>query len=206
VRRDLLTRAQAEGRDWYYGDHGYFRRGRYYRITRNAYQPDGTIGTCSRARFDQLHVNLAPAWTRGVSIVVCPNSPAYMSWFGIDAHQWCADLVLQLTHLTKRPIVVRWKVDAKLRPLYIDLHNAHLVVVFSSASAIEALAAGVPVCTLASWASSAPMGITDLTQVESPYYPDLVQRDQFLFNLAHRQWTLEEMRNGTAWRALNEDR
>ena len=32
----LLKQAQAAGREWLYGDHGYFGRYRYYRITRNA--------------------------------------------------------------------------------------------------------------------------------------------------------------------------
>jgi len=198
----MLQQAIAEGRTWYYGDHGIFRRFRYYRITKNAYQHDGR-GMCSPDRFRDLHVDLTPAWnTGGGAIVVCPNSSVYMNYFGIDAKLWVLGVVQRLGEMSDRPIVVRWKTNVQHRPLYVDLHSAWMVVVFSSASAIEALAAGVPVCTLAPWASTARMGIQDLADVERPIYPDLSERDQFLFNLAHQQWTLPEIESGTAWRAL----
>src|SRR5262245_26659381 len=38
----LIRRAQAHGRTIYYGDHAYFGRRRFFRITRNGYQHDGT--------------------------------------------------------------------------------------------------------------------------------------------------------------------
>lgn len=199
----LLNQAQVEGRDWYYGDHGYFHRFRYYRITKNAYHHDGR-GTAPPDRFRALQLNVHPAWnTGGSAIVVCPNSPVYMTQFAkMDAHAWVLDVVARLGRVSDRPVIVRWKSHATIRPLYLDLHDAWMVVVFSSASAIEALMAGVPVCTLAPWAATARMGITDLAQVESPIYPDLTERDQFLFNLAAQQWTLPEIRCGDAWRCL----
>ena len=33
-----LEQAQEQGYDWYYGDHAYFGRGVFYRVTKNAYQ------------------------------------------------------------------------------------------------------------------------------------------------------------------------
>jgi hypothetical protein len=205
ARQALLAQARAEGRDWYYGDHGVFRRFAYYRVTRNAMQYTGPSST-DRARWDALRVETQPDWIRGGTIVICPNSRLYMSWFGIDAGQWVIDIVSRLATLTDRHIVVRWKSTASTRPLYHDLHAAHMVVVFSSACAVEALAAGVPVCTLAPWASTARMGITDLAQIENPYYPTIRERDEFLFGLANNQWTLDEIRSGVAWRWFREER
>jgi hypothetical protein len=200
----LLDEAQRLGVDWYYGDHGFFRRGQYFRVTKNAYQPTGD-GDASRTRWDALHVNLAPAWqTTGSAVILCPNSPLYMEHHtGMAADEWVDDVTAQIKSVTDRPIILRWKVDAKQRPLYVDLQEAWIVVAYSSASAVEALAAGVPVCTLASWASTARMGISDLAQIETPIYPDIQARDQFLFNLADAQWTLDEIRQGHAWKALS---
>lgn len=205
ARQQLLRRAIDEGRDWYYGDHGYFRRGQYFRIIRNAWQPVVTGERYPADRFAQLHVDLSPQWRTGRTIVLCPNSRQYMSWWGIDAEQWIADLTATFRRLAPdRPVISRWKTDAKGRPLRLDLDDAYMVVAFSSASAVEALAAGVPVMTLAPWASTAPMGLTDPTQIATPYYPSIAERDQFLFNLAYHQWTFEEMATGVAWRMLCE--
>jgi hypothetical protein len=203
ARRRLLDEAIAAGRDWYYGDHGIFRRFQYYRVTRNAYQHPGT-GHASPHRFEQLHVQLQP-WqpSIGGSIVICPNSPAYMAWYGIDAKQWTLDCIKRVGELSDRPIVVRWKASAKYRPFYVDLHLASMVVVFSSACAIEALASGIPICTLAPWASTARMGIQSLDDLNTPYLPSIDERDQFLFNLADNQWTLAEIEQGLAWRHFN---
>ena len=198
----LLRQVQDEGRDYYYGDHGCFRRGVYYRVTKNGYQPDGR-GRAAPDRFRRYGVSLSDRWhTHGRQIVVCPNSPVYMRFHGREAHGWVAEVIRHLSRVTDRPVVTRWKVDSPSRPLALDLADAWMVVTFSSAAAVEALAAGIPVCTLAPWASTARMGITDLKHVESPHYPDLDDRDQFLFNLAAAQWTLSEIRQGLAWAAL----
>ena len=205
-RRRLLEQARAEGRDYFYGDHAFYRRGRYYRITKNATQYVPTAAAIAAARperFTACHVDLHPEWRNsGTSIVICPNSPIYMGWFGIDAHQWVLDVVNTLGQLTDRPLVVRWKTQAQHRPLYVDLHDAYMTVVFSSNAAVESLAAGVPVCVLAPWATTAQMGITDLAQIETPIRPEC--RESFLWCLAEHQWTLAEMEAGLAWKALND--
>lgn len=204
----LFNQATREGRDWYYGDHGLFTRFRHYRITKNALQPSG-CGTHDDRRWHALHVDRAPTWKRdGRFIVVCPQSAIYMGhYFGLSPvvvnHDYVRHLTALVRHYTQRPIVVRFKTDASRRPLRVDLQDAWLVVVWSSAAAVEALTAGVPVCTLANWASTFRMGIHSLGDIETPYYPDLQERDHFLFNLANQQWTLDEIASGMAWRALN---
>lgn len=204
----LFGQAAREGRDWYYGDHGLFSRFRHYRVTKNRLQPDGR-GVYDDRRWTALHVDRAPAWkTDGRAIVVCPQSPVYMGhYFGLSPtvvdNDYVGYLTAMLQRYTDRPIIVRFKTDAASRPLRVDLQDAWMVVAWSSATAVEALAAGVPICTLADWASTAHMGIRSLTDLETPYYPDLHARDQFLFNLANQQWTLDEIASGLAWRALN---
>ncbi len=205
ARRGLLQQAIASGRDWYHGDHGYFRRFQYYRVTKNAYQYAYTgMEETSPLRFQALRLPAPQPWAKaGSAIVICPNSPEYMRWHGVpDAKAWALNVATEISKYSDRPIVIRWKAQQTVRPLYVDLHQAWLVVVFSSASAIEGLLHGIPCCTLAPWATTRAMGITDLSQVESPLFPDT--RDHFVHTLADRQWTLEEMRAGRTWKALKE--
>lgn len=214
ARVELVAEAKRQGRDLYYVDHGYWRRARQYRIAKNCMQsrvdPLQVIANHEQRlrtetkplrtphRFAALRSDLSPTWNKGgSSIIICPNSVAYMAWFGIDAKQWTLDIAAKVAEYTDRPIVIRWKKNSQVRPFYLDVHDAHATVVFSSGAAIESLSYGVPVFVLADWATSAPMGLSDLSLIESPYYPE--HRIPFLWELAERQWSLDEIRSGLAW-------
>lgn len=200
-RFPLLRQAQGEGRDWYYADHGYFgirqKRKHFFRITKNGYQHDGR-GNATPDRFQMLERPVQP-WTRsGRHILVCPNSAVYFSLFGLSVDEWLIGVREQLAAVTDRPIRIRWKVTAT--PIADDLEDCWAAVVFSSASAIDALIAGVPAFTLAPFAATARMGHASLADIEHPLYPD--DREPFLWNLANNQWTMKEIFAGDAWRAL----
>jgi len=201
----LLKQAIADGRNWYYGDHAYYRRGRYYRITKNAYQYQPSPAEIASARPDRFKLagmQAAPTWRQhGSTIVICPNSDVYMrQFYGAPASDWIMDVVRQVAKVSSRNIVVRFKAQADKRPLQQDLHDAWAVVVYNSNAAVEALQAGVPVFVTCPWASTASMGLSDLSKISEPYYP--VDRVKFLWALAYRQWTLQEIASGVAWKAL----
>lgn len=195
----VLRQAQAEGRDFYYGDHAYFGRNQYYRVAKNTYQHDGS-GNYPPDRFHRFGRWVYPWRSGGSHIVVCPNSDVYFGLHGLDGPTWVRDTVATLRQHTDREIRVRWKKTAL--PIQADLVDAHAVVVFSSAAAVDALIVGVPVFTLADFACSVRMGLSDLTKIESPIYPD--DREAFLWALAYHQWSLSEMIQGMAWRTLQE--
>jgi hypothetical protein len=196
----VLRRAQEEGRDWFFGDHAYFGRGKYFRVTKNAYQHDGQSRGVLSDRYLRFKRPIFPWRKAGAYVLVCPQSDVYFSLHGIDAKAWLADVTDTLRQHTDRPIRVRWK--ASRTPIAPDLEAAWAVVVFSSAAALDALIAGVPIITLAPFAASVRMGATDLSQIESPIYPD--DREPFLHALADNQWTLAEIMRGAAWRHLHE--
>lgn len=200
-RWPVLRQAQAQGRDWYYADHGYFGKGRYYRVTRNAYQHDGR-GLGSPERFAALHRPIQPWQSGGGHVLICPNSDVYFGLHGLGGSQWLRNVMHKLRRHTDRKLRVRWKTQRQSRPIAADLSGAWLVVVYSSAAALDALIAGVPVCTLAPFASTVRMGLTDLSAVEHPIRPD--DREAFLHVLASQQWTLPEMMAGRAWRDLQQ--
>ncbi len=203
ARWPVLRQAQAEGRDWYYADHGYFGRHKYYRITKNGYQHDGRgVSTGERLKAFPNMAAIQPWRKGGRYIVLCPNSAAYFALYGMDVEQWLRDVKTEIRKHTDRPITTRWKVQRHDRPIQNDLDLAWAVVVFSSASALEALAYGVPVFTLAPFAASARMGLSDLSKIETPACPD--DRREFLSALADHQWTIPEILTGDAWRALQD--
>jgi hypothetical protein len=196
-RWDLLQRAFREGRTVYYGDHGYFGRERYYRITKNAYQHDGS-GTSDGKRFSAFGRTIQPWQKDGRHVLVCPNSATYFRLFGLDVFQWVQHVSDTIAGVSQRPIRVRWKGDAQ--PIESDLKDCWAVVAFSSAAALDALMAGVPVFVLADFAAAFRFGLPWVEQIDSPIYPE--GREQLLWNLADHQWTLDEIRHGDAWRAI----
>lgn len=205
--RPLWLQAKAEGRDWYYLDNAYFdtARGTHFRVTKNALQARGDEKP-DWTRLAALKLDIQP-WTRkGGHIVVVEQSNWFLSrvsnWeWGATA--WLAHVLHLLPAYTVRPVVVRrWNRDkgAAGASLRADLQDAWALVTHSSAAANEALLAGVPVfCT--GPCSALWMGSSDLAQIESPRRPD--GRMAWAAALAGRQWTIEELRSGAAWRGAN---
>lgn len=194
----VLQTAIREGRTWYYGDHAYLGRGKYYRITVDAYQYQGALDGTPH-RFKALNRPIRPWNKTGRHILICPNSEVHYRLHGLNMSQWIDGVRLAIQRHTDRPIRVRMKRDA--RPIQDDLVDAFAVVTYSSASALDALIAGIPVFVLAPFAAAHRFGLSDLHQIESPIYPD--GRERLLWTLANHQWTLAEMRSGAAWRDLH---
>lgn len=196
----LVRLAKAEGRTFFYGDNSFFdtSRGRYYRFARNAFQPSEILPP-DHARLKALGVVLRP-WKPGHHIVVVEQSEHFLKLVG--AEHWLLRLLDELKRYTDRPLIIRrWTRDkaSAARSLPADLYGAHALVTHMSAAANEALLAGVPVFTSGPCAAT-PLSSGPLSDIERPRYPD--GRVEWAAGLAARQWTLEEIRSGMAWRAL----
>ena len=209
----LIARCRRGGRPWYYADNAsYSGRGRYFRVTRNAYQHDGG-GAAGPERFARFGLRPA-AWRKGRRnggrhvLVTTQSELFYRLALGTTRQAWLADVLAQLRNATDRPIEVCHKPapavsgNAAAGPGFEKhLAGAHALVTHSSSTAAKALLDGVPVfCTGVCMASS--MGRADLALIEDPHYPD--GREAWLWNLAANQWTREEITDGTCWRHLRE--
>lgn len=187
-------------RPFVYIDHGYFRRGHfdgYYRCVWNGFQHNVVLPP-DEARWRALGLETSPWRKGGAHIVVCPPSNVVANLFGQE--RWLDGALYWLKQNTDREIRVRRKRDASEKPLSADLEGAHALVTYSSIAAVEAVAAGVPVF-VDETSAAAPVASGPLTAIENPSYPD---RDAWLAGLAAGQFTLAEMRDGTAWRILIE--
>lgn len=203
--KPLVDDCIKEGRDLYYSDNGYIRPGKwdgYFRITKNALMHDGR-GEGDPQRLRRLGVQIKDWRKSGNHILICP--PLNISLrivFGQSAFEWLTNTVMTLVKHSDRPIVIRAKAQwhkakrTHKRPLSEDLRGAWAVVTSHSTATIEALQEGIPVfCTHPCVSRS--MGHTDLTKIEAPLYPD--DRERWLSVIAQNQWTLSEIRKGTAW-------
>lgn len=193
----MLKEAQEQGRNWYYGDHGYFGRGHFYRCTKNAYQFDGLSGDDRTWRFCRMGMPVKDWRKNGDYILLCPNSQSFLERFG--APNWVDDTIISLRRHTDRPIKIRWKDDR--RPIKRDFKDCWAVVVFTSNAAVEAALFGIPVFATRSCAALS-MGSSDLSLIERPLMPD--GRKQWASRLANNQWTLSEMARGDLWRVLGQ--
>lgn len=196
---DAFTEARRRGRTFYYGDHAYFSRFRYYRITRNALQAEpAPVAGVDTSRLDHLGVRIARWQRSGMHILVCPPDEVFSGLMGFSAADWLSGALKTVRANTDREIRVRDR-HAKGK-LIDDLTGAHALVTYHSNAAVEALCAGVPVF-VTGFGGAKAMGLADLTRIEAPIYPD--GRREWAAALANSQWTFDEMADGTAWRMLN---
>lgn len=193
---------------WIYGDNSYFdvTRGTHFRFARERLQATGAEQPDWK-RFSELRLGIQPWRTSGRHVLVVVQSDYFMRyvarWPG-GAAGWQEHVLRTLKAHTDRPIVVRhWVADKKerARTLKQDMKGAWVVVGHSTAAANEALIAGIPVIVTGDCAARV-MGSDDLSTVESPETP--LDRYDWAAALAGQQWTIEELRDGTAWRALTQ--
>jgi len=202
----LWEQTKREGRKVYYIDNAYWDKCRetYFRVTRNGLQADGSRAVWNDegpGRLEALGVTIREWQKAGSHVVICPQSQEFTRVVAGFEGDWLEQTVAELKRHTDRPLRIRKKGEGRL--LADDLAGAWALVTHMSCAAVEALVAGVPVfCTgrsAAQW-----MGTSDLSMIETPYYPE--RRQEWAEVLAANQWTIEEMRDGTCWRAFEEQR
>lgn len=199
---------RAKQGTWWYIDNAYTdpQRGIYFRATKNALQVDPTGKASTGERFAKLGITVKD-WRHKPDgkILVIPQSDDFMKSTLGRKGDWLRETVEKLNAWGYGPRVrVRpWLRDKKTAyvELHKDLDDAALVVTWSSASAITALYEGIPAIS-ESGAAHALTGPLTSERVAQPLMPSIVERTRFLEILADNQFTLEEFKNGVAWRWL----
>lgn len=209
AKRKIMKQCLEQGRDFYYIDTGYFGNHKvkdYHRITKNAMQWLGPIQDRPADRLDRTRVRARPM-TTGSKILICPPSAKAMSYWDLDEQQWVDQTIATIKQYTDRPIEVRLKAPREQRARINTMEQAladdvHCMVTFNSIAAVESLIYGKPVFALGPNAA-APLANSDLSQIESPFRPELDQVIALLRCLAYNQFTIEEMNTGYAWAVLS---
>jgi len=193
---NLLLTAQKTHQNWFYGDKAYFGRGKYYRVTKNAYMHD-TQGEATSKRFDKLGVELKD-WQNGDKILICPQSDGFYQRLGTTQANWVENVKSTLLKYTDREIIVKTKHTSHTELMFkMNLRNIWATVVHSSIAGVQSVLYGVPCFATDASSTAAHFGCTDLSKIETPIKPD--DRDRMAFVLADNQFTLEELASGIAW-------
>jgi hypothetical protein len=171
------------------------------------------------ARAQKLGLTLSPWQNTGNHIVIAMQRGDSEQWAGMPVPDvWLHDTIATLRQHSDRPIVVRKhprqtiatpqtghvQVPVKLAGTYDDfdfgqcLRSAWCVINWNSGPGSQAVIGGVPAFVGAS-SLAAPVANLDWSQIEAPARPD---RSQWLNQIAHTEWQLEEISSGLAIRQL----
>jgi len=210
TKRKEMAACRDAGRDFYYIDTGYFGNGKkktYHRITLNDVQYFGSIKERPGDRFAATKVQLKK-FRPGKNILLAPPSQKLLNLYDIVLEDWLEQTQAEIRKYTDRPIVVRTKQSRTARIIDDSMEMAlerdvHCLVTFSSIAATEALLLGKPAITLGPNAA-APLCRHNVGDIENLYIPTLDEVTAWANHLAYCQFTEPEMRNGTAWRILND--
>jgi hypothetical protein len=210
TKRKHMEACRAAGRDFYYIDTGYFGNSRkklYHRITKNEMQYLGPVIHRPRDRLSLTGWG-ARKFRPGRNILLAPPSQKLLMCYGIELDQWLEETIAKMRLFTDREIIVRSKQSRSVRQTSDTMEMAlerdvHCLVTFSSIAAVEAVLFGKPAIVLGPSAAG-PVCSKNIQDIENPYIPSLDEVEEWAAHLAYCQFTEAEMRDGTAWRILNE--
>ena len=79
--------------------------------------------------------------------------------------------------------------------------TCHAVITNNSTASIDSCVRGIPTFVTSDLAICWPVANTKLQDIENPKYPD---RDQWVHDIGYKQWTEEEIKNGTVFKRFKE--
>jgi hypothetical protein len=134
-----------------------------------------------------------------------------MRFYDYDMQTWLDHVVSTIKQHTDRPIEIRDRAAKRSDRMVTNTLQEALdddvfaLVTFNSVAATEAVFYGVPVFTLAPSNAAAPMGLQDLSLIETPRYPDTDERYQRACHLAYGQFHNSELSSGRALELLQKN-
>lgn len=209
LKHKVIKKCWQDSRDFYFVDTGYFGNGRWktwHRITKNNLVQTQILNVPGD-RWEKFGIKFKP-WQKGSHIVLAAPDAKPCKFYNIDLETWIKNTADKIKQYTDRKIVVRRRDPLRINRIQKDtlaqaLQQAHALVTFNSNAAVESLLLGVPVFTLAPNAAE-PVAKQDLSQIESPLYPDSDKLYAWASSLAYNQFNNQELKNGTAVKMLVE--
>lgn len=188
---EIQRKCLKEGKSWIYIDHAYFNRTApmldSFRLCVNGFH-------CNDWRdSDRVPDTKVRPWREGKGEDVVVILPARKEWTIFPIQEWLDEVKDCLPKHTDRRIIYKEKGNGDLLKC---LEKAWCVVCSGSVADVDAIRYGVPaICNKFSpvW----PIAQHDLSQVESPIYPD---RQKWLRSLAASEWRQDEV--DLAWERI----
>ena len=192
-------------------------RGKTWKVAIDGINRDANFGNGGNdsTRANQLGLKLKPWSLGGDRIIICGQHDKSNQWKDMPTMStWLLDTIRQIRERTDMPIVWRphprcpvpgieheYKNVKREQPIQVkdtyddfdfDCTGAYAVVNWSSNPATHAVMQGVPVFVGPS-SLAYDVGNKDFTTIGMPKRPD---RTQWLNDIAHTEWTLEEIAEG----------
>ena len=217
MKHKIIKQCWADSRPFWYMDSGYLGNRKYvnnprgdkvwHRIVPNNLQ-HGTVITRPPDRWWRLNMSpVAPTKTGRKILIAAPDEKPCI-FYDIKLDDWLQTTVETIKQYTDRPIEIRQRDPNRQTRVANSMESAltdvHALVTFNSIAATESVIAGVPAFVLAPCNAALPVSNTDLSKIESPWYPDRDFLEMWLRHLAYCQFSNQELADGTALRILQE--
>jgi hypothetical protein len=218
LKHKIMKQCLADGNNFYYMDSGYVGNNlsrkniqgikQYHRIVLNDLQ-HRTIRQRPSNRWDLLGIT-PDARRYGYKIIVAAPDEKPCKYYGIDQQQWIQDTVAEIKKHTDRPVEVRERAALRIdrvmnQPLsQVLTQDVHALVTFNSVAAVESILAGVPAFVMAPSHVAEPVANRELSKIENPFYPDRDLLMAWCHSMAYGQYHVRELKNGIAFRMMQE--
>lgn len=205
---ESIRSRMLDGREFWFTDTGYTNfiaaKGKpWHRLCRNHIHQNLSHMNFPANRLKLLESMPQPWSTTGNKILVVENSDYHYQMMGTDRNTWRDNITNELAKHTDRPVEYRAKhMDRKTRDSVYDLlmssNEYYCVISDSSAAAIEAVWAGVPIITLNKHVTTA-IARTQVSDINNLYRGPI---GDWLCALTYSQFNKKEMQNGTACKII----
>ncbi len=219
LKHKIMKQCWDTGRDFFYIDTGYFGNERtntnpngwkyWHRIVKNNLQ-HGEIISRPADRFEKFKKTIHPWKKDGRKILIAAPDEKPCKFYGIDKQSWLDQTINRIKQYTDRPVEIRERAPNRIDRIKNSTLQEALdddvfaLVTFNSNAATEASFYGIPTFTLAPANAASPVSLQDITKIDTPYYPDDDKRFMWACHLAYGQFHVSELKNGTAYRMLNQ--
>lgn len=208
--KEILYRHCLENnRKFYNLDSGYFgniKKKTFIRISINGLQDQTPIIDRPSDRLDNLNIKV-DNFERGSFIVIVPPDEKISHVFKLKT-SWVEDLQVEIKKYTDRPIKIRSRPPARRDRLEADSFRdfiqkeTYLVIGYSSNALVESIILGIPVISLGHSATKS-FSNYNLPDIENIPKIDHDKRRAWLKHLSYKQFSYEELGDGTAWQLLS---
>lgn len=219
LKYKLMQQCWKDNRSFYYMDTGYLGNQKnplnpngwkyWHRIVKNDLQHNEIIKRPAD-RWQALKLPIENWKKHGSKIIIAAPDEKPCKFYGIDKDTWIAETIATLKQYTDREIIIRDRAKSRLQRIE---HNTlkqaldddvYALITYNSVAATESVLYGIPAFTLAPTNAASPVCSQDLSQIETPYYPVMDKVFEWACHLAYGQFHINEFKNGTAKRMLEE--
>ena len=206
---------------------GGINRGTTWKVGLNGINRDAYFGPNNNdsSRANALGLSLQSWQTEGSSILICGQHDKSLQWQGMPRmSEWVMRTIESIQRFSDRAIIFRphprcplMHIEREFKNVYrqnpvklngtyddfdMSFNNVHATVSYSSNPGIHSILNGVPAFVgTSSLAYDVGNDIDFLHDIENPLMPD---RQQWLNDYAHTEWTIEEISQGIPLKRLTD--